>query len=203
MSCQLASQLPHRTSDVVSTREEGGRSLNIRVFTNRSIIKEVTSFNVTSLSLVINQIVNMMHQTLQIERRRRWEKREVLLDSIQFNSFSRSFRSVHQQSKSKTKSKINSNSFQNQAIKKTALALSKIEESGKRVTRILDWNATMNAGVQAGQNVTKTNLNDGFGWSMAMNENGTRIVLGAPEANTDDGAMLLPCLLWCIYRHGC
>ena len=63
------------------------------------------------------------------------------------------------------------------------------EESGKGVTRILDWNATLNAWVQTGQNVTGTNLNDGLGWSMAMNENGTRIVLGAPEANTDDGAM--------------
>ena len=130
----------------------------------------------------------------------------MLLDSIQFNSIHSLARSVpFISNQSKNKSKINSNSFHNQAIKKTALALSKIEESGKRVTRILDWNATMNAGVQAGQNVTKTNLNDGtgFGWSMAMNENGTRIVLGAPEANTDDGAMLLPCFLWCIYRHGC
>ena len=128
----------------------------------------------------------------------------MLLDSIQFNSIHSLARSVpFISNQSKNKSKINSNSFHNQAIKKTALALSKIEESGKRVTRILDWNATMNAGVQAGQNVTKTNLNYGFGWSMAMNENGTRIVLGAPEANTDDGAMLLPCFLWCIYRHGC
>jgi hypothetical protein len=58
---QMLAKFMPNTSWSVSTREEGGRSLNTRVFTNRSIIKEVTSFNVTSLSLVINQIVNTMH----------------------------------------------------------------------------------------------------------------------------------------------
>jgi hypothetical protein len=63
------------------------------------------------------------------------------------------------------------------------------EESGKGVTRILDWEQSLQEWVQVGQDIVGLGAKDGLGWSMDMNEDGSRIVLGAPEANNDDGFM--------------
>ena len=61
--------------------------------------------------------------------------------------------------------------------------------SGRGVTRVLDWDATPEEWIQVGQDIVGPSVNFGLGWSMDMNEDGSRIVLGAPEANNDDGAM--------------
>ncbi len=37
------------------------------------------------------------------------------------------------------------------------------------------------------QNIEGSAFNDGLGYAIAMNADGTRIVLGAPEASNDDG----------------
>ena len=61
--------------------------------------------------------------------------------------------------------------------------------SGRGVTRVLDWDATLEEWVQVGQDIEGPIVNFGLGWSLDMNEDGSRIVLGAPEANNDDGAI--------------
>ena len=63
-------------------------------------------------------------------------------------------------------------------------------ENGNRgVTRAFDWSSSTEEWVQVGQNIEGTNSNDGLGFAMAMNDAGSRIVLGAPEAKNDDGLM--------------
>ena len=63
------------------------------------------------------------------------------------------------------------------------------EQGGKGVTRAFGWDGNVQEWVQVGQDIVGASANDGLGWSMAMNENGSRIALGAPEANSDDGTM--------------
>ena len=64
------------------------------------------------------------------------------------------------------------------------------EDDGKGVTRAYNWQPHTEEWIQVGQEIVGTALNGGLGWSMAMNEDGSRIVLGAPEANNDDGMMI-------------
>lgn len=61
------------------------------------------------------------------------------------------------------------------------------EGSGKGVTRCFEWNANTSEWVQLGQNIVGFNPSDGLGWSTDMNEDGSRIILGAPLANGSDG----------------
>ena len=61
------------------------------------------------------------------------------------------------------------------------------EQGSKGVTRAFQWNSNIDEWIQLGQDIVGTNDNDGLGWSMDMNEDGSRIILGAPEANSDDG----------------
>jgi hypothetical protein len=63
------------------------------------------------------------------------------------------------------------------------------ENGGKGVTRVFDWDINIQEWVQVGQDIGGTSVNGGLGWSMAMNEDGSRVALGAPEANNDDGTM--------------
>ncbi len=61
------------------------------------------------------------------------------------------------------------------------------EQGGRGVARAFQWNPTIDEWVQIGQDIVGSNSNDGLGWSMDMNEDGSRIILGAPEAHSDDG----------------
>jgi hypothetical protein len=61
--------------------------------------------------------------------------------------------------------------------------------SGKGITQLFNWDATLEEWVQVGQDIVGPGANFELGWSMDMNDDGSRIVLGAPEARGDDGAM--------------
>lgn len=61
--------------------------------------------------------------------------------------------------------------------------------NSRGVTRVFDWDIHAQDWVQIGQDIIGTTVGGGLGWSLAMNEDGSRIVLGAPEANNDDGLM--------------
>ncbi len=68
------------------------------------------------------------------------------------------------------------------------VAIAAPSENGARgATRAFDWNSSTEEWVQVGQEIEGTASNEGLGFSMAMNNAGSRIVLGAPEANNDDG----------------
>lgn len=54
-------------------------------------------------------------------------------------------------------------------------------------TTILDWDASLQEWVQVGQNIVGLDSDETLGYSIAMNEDGSRIVLGAPQANDDKG----------------
>ncbi len=60
---------------------------------------------------------------------------------------------------------------------------------GRGSTRVFFWSDPINDWVQIGQDIVGSGANDGLGFSIALNEDGSRIVLGAPEANNDDGAL--------------
>ncbi len=61
------------------------------------------------------------------------------------------------------------------------------EQDGRGATRVFTWDARISEWIQIGQDVVGTNPNDCLGWSIAMNQDGSVIVLGAPNANGDDG----------------
>lgn len=71
---------------------------------------------------------------------------------------------------------------------RTAIAASG-EDSGRGVIRIFQWNPGSHERVQVGQDIVGNNVNDRLGWSVDMNEDGSRVVIGAPEAHDGDGAM--------------
>ncbi len=60
---------------------------------------------------------------------------------------------------------------------------------GKGVTKIFDWDALLEEWVQVGQDIIGPTMKIYLGWSLDMNDDGSRIVLGAPEAHDDDGCM--------------
>lgn len=61
--------------------------------------------------------------------------------------------------------------------------------NGRGITRVYDWNPLYQNWVQIGEDIVGIVVNGGLGWSMDMNEDGSRIVLGAPEAYGDDGCI--------------
>ncbi len=71
------------------------------------------------------------------------------------------------------------------AISKDGLrvAICSPEESvGKGVTRVFDWDATLDKWVQVGPDIVGPSNNFNVGFSIDMNEDGTRLILGAPAA---------------------
>ena len=61
--------------------------------------------------------------------------------------------------------------------------------SGKGIVQLFNWDATLEEWVQVGQDIVGPSMKVYLGWSMDMNDDGSRIVLGAPEAHNDDGCM--------------
>ncbi len=67
-------------------------------------------------------------------------------------------------------------------------AATTIESGDEGTTQVFDWDADIEEWVQVGQDIFGL---PGLGWSMDMNDDGSRIVLGAPEARGGDGAVLI------------
>lgn len=79
---------------------------------------------------------------------------------------------------------------QNTAISKDGLRMAVAcpsAASGKGLTMIRDWDAVLGQWIQVGQAIMGTSANMGLGYSIDMNEDGSKIILGAPEADSDDG----------------
>jgi hypothetical protein len=58
--------------------------------------------------------------------------------------------------------------------------------SGQGLVMIKDWDAVLGQWIQVGQLILGS-AGMGLGYSLDMNEDGSKIILGAPEANSDDG----------------
>ena len=63
------------------------------------------------------------------------------------------------------------------------------ENSQKGVVRVYQWNAFSEQWDQLGQEICGDAAYDTLGYSMAMNEDGSRIAVGAPESHNNDGCM--------------
>ncbi len=61
------------------------------------------------------------------------------------------------------------------------------EGAGRGATRVYDWNVTTEEWIQVGQIILGHAPNVGLGFSMDMNDDGSRIILGGPEAYGDNG----------------
>lgn len=59
--------------------------------------------------------------------------------------------------------------------------------NGKGVIRVFDWDTNSQDWVQIGQDIVGTVAAGSLGWSIDMNDDGSRLIVGAPEANNDDG----------------
>jgi hypothetical protein len=59
--------------------------------------------------------------------------------------------------------------------------------AGKGATMVRDWDAVLGQWTQVGQMIMGNIPNMGLGYSLDMNEDGSKIILGAPEAHSDDG----------------
>lgn len=59
-------------------------------------------------------------------------------------------------------------------------------DGGRGHALVFDWDAVLEEWVQIGQDIVGS-ISVGLGFSMDMNADGSRIVLGAPETNDDDG----------------
>lgn len=58
---------------------------------------------------------------------------------------------------------------------------------GKGLTQMYKWDTDDEKWIQIGQDIVGSSAHDGLGWSIAISGDGSRFVLGAPEANSDDG----------------
>ena len=60
---------------------------------------------------------------------------------------------------------------------------------GRGLIRIYDWQVSTATWTQVGTDISTTNMINHLGFSMDMNEDGSRIVVGAPESKLDDGVI--------------
>ncbi len=59
--------------------------------------------------------------------------------------------------------------------------------NGKGVTTVFDWDATLEQWVQIGQDIVGPSTTKLLGHSIDMNEDGTRLIVGAPETGNNKG----------------
>ena len=65
------------------------------------------------------------------------------------------------------------------------------ESAGRGVTRVFDWDSTVSEWVQVGGDIVGSRNKYMLGLSIAMNDDGTRLVLGSPGKLYYDGSMMV------------